>query len=352
MGKFLVSLRHLENWFVLQQRILPWRESPSTYRVWVSEIMLQQTQVITVIPFFERWVERFPTVQDLAHAELEEVLRYWAGLGYYSRARNLHRGAQKIVELGRLPQTRAEWLEVPGVGQYTAGAILSIAGHQPEAILDGNVERVLSRVRRVSRQKGDVEYKSRLWRLSRVFVETAHRHGIDPSHLNQSLMELGATICTPKKPKCSVCPLVHLCRGYEKKDADSFPPKKKPKVWVHLEEKVYAWVNDQGEVLLSVQPRGKWRAGLWDLPTEGPFPPLKKAALLGKIETQYVVTRHKVKRLTEVWGVQQQVKKKTWAVAESGFDTQSVRWISPGKIEVPVGAPTKKILIKIKELIS
>src|SRR4051812_18578621 len=126
-AKFLGALKELNFWFERQKRVLPWRELPSPYRVWISEIMLQQTQVTTVVPYFDRFLDRFPSVEDLASAQEEDVLLLWSGLGYYSRARNLHKGAQKIVEWGRFPKNRLEWLDIPGVGPYTAGAILSIA---------------------------------------------------------------------------------------------------------------------------------------------------------------------------------------------------------------------------------
>jgi len=177
-------LNQMAGWFERQQRILPWRENPDTYRVWISEIMLQQTQVVTVIPYFEKFIARFPTVQALAQAPEEDVLLHWAGLGYYSRARNIHRAAKIIDQAGCFPSTREGWLEIPGVGHYTAGAILSISLNQPEAILDGNVERVLSRARRVSRMKGDSFYKERLWRLSRIVVERAFDLKIPPRAAN------------------------------------------------------------------------------------------------------------------------------------------------------------------------
>ncbi len=347
MGKFLMALKSLEQWFNLQKRALPWRESPTLYRVWVSEVMLQQTQVVTVIPFFERWMARFPTVQHLAQAPEEEVLGLWAGLGYYSRARNLHRGAQIIVEQRRFPESRAEWLEIPGVGNYTAGAILSIAGNQPEAILDGNVERVLSRVRRVTRQKGDTEFRSRLWRLSQQFVETAHRIGIEPSHLNQSLMELGATLCTPKKPDCSICPVVFLCRAYERGDVESFPPKKKPRAWVHLEETLHALVNERGQVLLSQNSGGRWRAGLWDFLAQDPTTFFEGLISVGQIETRYVVTRHKVRRITRVWQVPKPTQRKPWRVSASAAGAEQWTWIASMSECPPLGAPAKKVLAQV-----
>jgi A/G-specific adenine glycosylase len=358
MGKFLVSLKQLEHWFERQKRVLPWRNNPTIYRVWISEIMLQQTQVITVVPYFEKFIGRFPTLESLAKAPEEEVLHYWAGLGYYSRARNLHKGAQKITEKGRFPMNREEWLEVPGVGNYTAGAILSIASGQPEAILDGNVERVLSRVRTVSRQKGDVAFKERLWRISRIFVQTADRHKIPPSVLNQALMELGATICVPKKPRCLLCPVTDLCRAYCRGEQDAYPPKKKPKTWVQVKENLHCLLNDRGEVLLRKRGSGEWRAGLWDLLEESPNGIYAKSKLLGEVETRHVVTRHKISRVTQVWRLPKARSPGLLGAAESaeaGVSQKSaqsqdeLRWVSLREPEVAVGSALKRTLKKIAE---
>ncbi len=162
MSKFLMSLKSLERWFESQKRILPWRNLPSVYRVWISEVMLQQTQVVTVVPYFEKFVAKFPTVEDLAMAPEADVMQLWAGLGYYSRARNIHKTAKMINKQGQFPKTKEEWLDMPGVGPYTAGAILSIAENLPEPILDVNVERVLSRVWCVKRENEDQKFKVRL----------------------------------------------------------------------------------------------------------------------------------------------------------------------------------------------
>ena len=192
--------RDLSSWFKKNARVLPWRSNPIPYWVWLSEIMLQQTQVATVIPYFEKFIKKFPTVHDLAQASLDEVYSLWAGLGYYSRARNLHKGA---VEMSRLihegkgfPKSRTEWLEIPGVGEYTAGAICSIALNQAEPIVDGNVVRVLSRVDAI--RKLDLK-KTKIWDIA---TELVQQKRVEPRILNQALMELGATICKPKNPKC------------------------------------------------------------------------------------------------------------------------------------------------------
>ncbi len=356
-------LKQLAGWFDRQSRVLPWRENPETYRVWISEIMLQQTQVVTVIPYFEKFVARFPTVQELARAPEEDVLFHWAGLGYYSRARNIHRAAKMIVEAGRFPTTREGWLEIPGVGDYTAGAILSISLNLPEAILDGNVERVLSRVRRVSRSLGDSHYKERLWRLSRLTVERAHQIGIAPRVTNQALMELGATVCSPKKPKCLLCPVSSACRAHAEGIEESFPPKKKPKTWLDVREELHCVIDEQGRVLLRKRAPGEWRAGLWDLlgdispsslassPQSSPPSSLPSAKFVGEIHSKHIVTRHKITRTTKIW----KLKAAQWTAAEAGLSqsagasSDQFRWVSPANPEVAMGSALKKTLSQIRE---
>jgi A/G-specific adenine glycosylase len=330
------SLDALAAWFEKKKRVLPWRDEPTLYRVWVSEIMLQQTQVITVVPYFERFMARFPTAESLASAPEADVLAQWAGLGYYSRARNLHKAAQQIVAQG-FPKDREGWLEIPGVGQYTAGAILSIALDQPEAILDGNVERVLSRVREVTRAGGDAEYKEALWRHSRAVVEQGHKRGLRPNVINQALMELGATTCTPRKPLCVFCPFKKICGAFAKSEQESYPPRKKPKQWLNVQEELHCVLDGQGRVLLRQREAGEWRAGLWDLLNEAPG----KLERIGKVETKHVVTRHKIARVTHVW----QMRK--LRAAESS--DVGVRWVTVDDPEVAVGSALKRTLQAVRE---
>lgn len=348
MSKFLISLQRLADWFERQKRVLPWRDHPTPYRVWVSEIMLQQTQVVAVIPFFERFMERFPSVEALAAAQQEEVMGLWGGLGYYSRARNLHKAAQQIVSAGRFPQNREEWLEIPGVGPYTAGAILSIAYGKPIPILDGNVERVISRIRQVSRDLGDSHFKSRLWRISEIFVTTAYRHQIGPSVLNQALMELGATICTPKKPNCKICPVRTFCRAFQNNVVESYPPKKKPKTWIQVQEKLHCLMNDSGEVLLRQRVTGEWRAGLWDLLSVKPQELGFQSDSVGQVETRHIVTRHKIKRVTEIWKVSEPESKLSKSSVKKALDG-TYRWVSASNTDVPVGSALKRTLNEISK---
>ncbi len=355
MGNTL--MHRLGSWFERQKRVLPWRDDqagrepgrdsdePSLYRVWISEIMLQQTQVATVVPYFERFVARFPDVQALAQASEDEVVRLWAGLGYYSRARNLRKAARKIAEEG-FPRDRAGWLEMPGVGEYTAGAILSIALNQPEPILDGNVERVISRLRRVTRQKGDAAYKARLWRLARILVVRGHARGVEPRDLNQALMELGATVCSPRKPRCLLCPVREDCRAFAAGDAESFPPKKAPKQWVQVRERVFCLVDREGRVLLEKRGEGKWRAGLWDFPERMPAG-ARLGAELGDVETRHVVTRHKITRVTRVARVKEPARGKLRASEPAG---EKQRWVRlGGETGLALGSALKRSWQTIRE---
>jgi A/G-specific adenine glycosylase len=333
-----MNLVKLASWFNRQQRVLPWREQPTTYRVWISEIMLQQTQVITVIPYFEKFLSRFPTVESLAQAPLDDVLLYWAGLGYYSRARNIHKGAKLIVGKG-FPSDREGWLEIPGVGEYTAGAILSIALNKPEAILDGNVERVLSRVQRIDRADGDKIYKSKLWDLSRSLVESGFKKKIEPRVTNQALMELGATICTFRQPKCLICPIQNDCEAHKAGEEVQYPPKKKPKEWLNIREELFCVISPDGRVLVQMRAPGEWRAGLFDLPVHFSK---REAVHVGEIESKHIVTRHKITRKTHIWRLKLE---RPLGAAEDG-DT---KWISPFEPEVAIGSALKKTLAQIRE---
>ncbi|WP_338508808.1 A/G-specific adenine glycosylase [Erwinia aphidicola] len=205
------------------RKTLPWQLEKTPYKVWLSEVMLQQTQVATVIPYFERFMSRFPTVTDLAAAPLDEVLHLWTGLGYYARARNLHKAAQRVAEKhgGLFPQTFEEVADLPGVGRSTAGAILSLALGKHFPILDGNVKRVLARCYAVDGWPGKKEVEKRLWQISE---EVTPAEGV--SQFNQAMMDLGAMVCTRSKPKCEICPLNLGCIAYANSSWAQYPGKK------------------------------------------------------------------------------------------------------------------------------
>lgn len=254
--------RRLLRWFARHQRTLPWRSEPTPYRVWISEIMLQQTQVATVIDYFLRFVARFPNVQSLAAADLQDVLEVWAGLGYYSRARNLHRAARIVAEqhAGRLPDTLDGLLALPGIGRYTAGAILSIAFNKPAPILDGNVIRVLCRLFAIGGEPKSPAVQRRLWALAELLV-TPRR----ASQFNQAMMELGALVCTPTSPRCDNCPLNSLCEAKRIGRPEQFPHASR-KTRVQAERWAVALVTRNGHVLMTRRDEaGRW-GGLWEFP--------------------------------------------------------------------------------------
>lgn len=337
MSNFVKSIEQLSEWFLSEQRVLPWRNDPSIYRVWVSEIMLQQTQVATVIPYFERFLERFPDVDTLASAHLDDVLQYWAGLGYYSRARNIHKTARLVVENGGFPVERDGWLALPGVGGYTAGAVLSIALNQPEAILDANVKKVISRLRLLPT---DEKSKSRLWKWSKIILTSAVQAGIEPRVINQALMELGALICLPKKPLCHTCPFNTVCKAFKTGQAEVYPGKK-IKSWLQLQEKVVCLIRG-GSVLL-VKPDTGWRQGLWDFPSVLPEG-VKSPVFMDEWVQQVVVTNHKISRTVQVYRLEHELIKNSpsgkWFALQELLDKPSA-----------IGAPVRKSLRKILALI-
>ena len=251
------------------KRDLPWRRSRDPYAIWVSEIKLQQTRVQTVIPYWERWMQKFPTVRALAEAPLDDVLAAWAGLGYYSRARNLHRGAACVVEEygGRVPPTAASLREVPGIGAYTAGAIASIAYGERAPLVDGNVARVLARVFAIDDDVKSTRGQKAIWALAGDLMR-AMPDDAAPGDLNQGLMELGATVCAPRAPSCLACPLSTACRARAEGRQDELPrlPARKREEDLPLLDRVALWIERDGQILLARRVPDGLFGGLWELP--------------------------------------------------------------------------------------
>jgi A/G-specific adenine glycosylase len=249
-------------WYRANRRDLPWRRSRDPYAVWISEAMLQQTRVETVIPYWGRFLALFPDITRLAAAEPDAVLGAWAGLGYYSRARNLHRAAQRVVAEhgGRLPDTVEGLLELPGVGRYTAGAVASIAFDRPEPVVDGNVARVLVRLHGIRENPKQPAVAARLWELA-----TDLARGPSPGDLNQALMELGALVCTPRTPRCPACPLRRRCAAHRDGDAEALPLRVR-KAAPRAVEAVAALILRRGRVLAVRRPPRGLLGGLWELP--------------------------------------------------------------------------------------
>lgn len=252
----------LLSWYEAEKRDLPWRRTDNPYYIWISEVMLQQTRVDTVIPYYERFIEKFPTMQDLSDAEEEEILKMWEGLGYYSRVRNLQLGVREVVESygGTVPNNRQEISTLKGVGPYTAGAILSIAYGVPEHAVDGNVMRVLSRILLI-------EEDIALLRHKKIFEQAVMEliSEEDPSSFNQALMELGATICTPN-PRCLLCPVRDFCIAHEEGKQQELPIKSKKQKMKHLSLAAFAIQNEEGHWLMQKRPSEGLLAGLWEFP--------------------------------------------------------------------------------------
>jgi A/G-specific adenine glycosylase len=251
----------LEKWYRANQRNLPWRTRTTPYRVWVSEIMLQQTRVEVVIPYYRRFLRRFPSMTGLAKAPIEEVLEAWSGLGYYRRARMLHEGARHVVEQfgGRFPRDLKTAQAIPGIGRYTAGAILSIAYGERAPILDGNVLRVLARVFGIKDDVHSGAGRARIWELATRAVEAG-----DPSTINQAQMELGALICTPKNPRCGECPLSGICIARARGWVERIPRVRPRRAAVDVSCAVLL-VRNGDRVLLRQRCDGELLPGLWDL---------------------------------------------------------------------------------------
>lgn len=261
---YVAEFRHtLVEWFEREKRDLPWRHTKDPYKIWVSEVMLQQTRVDTVIPYYNRFMESFPTLELLAEAPQEYVLKHWEGLGYYSRARNLQAGVREVLEHygGTVPDNRHEISKLKGVGPYTAGAILSIAYDKPEHAVDGNVMRVLSRVL-------EIHEDIALPKTKKIF-DAAVEELIDPAHassFNQGLMELGALICTPTSPKCLLCPVRDYCLAFNTGEPEKLPVKSKKVKTKNLKYDVFICEDSEGRFLMEQRPNEGLLADMWQFP--------------------------------------------------------------------------------------
>ena len=295
-SKIRALVTRILGWFPQHARDLPWRRTLDPYAIWVSEIMLQQTQVKTVIPYWERWMRELSNLRALARARPDRVLKLWEGLGYYSRARNLHQAARTIAANGdsNVPATFDEVLALPGVGRYTAGAICSIAFNHPAPILDGNVIRVLTRVFGIAGDPRSKIINRRLWGLAETLVARAAKHSGSPailhgapvsgpcSLLNQALMELGALVCTPVQPRCDICPLRRHCVAHCEDRVNQLPTlTSRPE---SIERRVVAFVvGYKGRWLVRQRPTGVVNAHLWEFPNvEVNGNPLRATELLEK----------------------------------------------------------------------
>jgi A/G-specific adenine glycosylase len=346
--------RKLLAWYDEHRRDLPWRRTRDPYAIWVSETMLQQTRVDTVIPYYERFLIRFPDFASLAEADLQDVYDSWTGLGYYSRARNLHAAARSVVDehAGRLPADVATLRTLRGVGRYTAGALASIAYDREEPLVDGNVIRVLARLFDVRDDVGDKSVIERFWQIAGDLVR-----GPRPGDLNQALMELGATVCTPRAPRCGDCPVRVRCAAMKGGEPEALPRKQKrtrPRTVVS----VGAWLTRAGRSLAVRRPEGGLLGGLWELPggeladgealEEGARRCVLEAVGLhvGSIECVGAIEHVFTHRRLELHVVR--CSEPTGRVRRRGFVEH--RWLPSAAIAaLPHGGPTRKALAVLGE---
>jgi A/G-specific adenine glycosylase len=272
-------------WYQRHRRDLPWRRTSDPYAIWISEIMLQQTRVAAVIPFYERFLKRFPDFRGLAAASESDLLAHWAGLGYYYRARNLQEAAQRMCEQGCFPSNYEGIREMPGVGDYTSAAIASIGFNLPFAAVDGNVLRVLSRV---LADATDIASGTGRRHFAAYADELLARE--QPGAFNQAMMELGATICLPRNPQCLLCPVAELCRARRARQQNQYPVKLGRAKSVQ-EERVLFWIERDGQILLWQRPAdSRLMPGFWELPELSQLPDVKPGDVLG--EFRHSITFH------------------------------------------------------------
>lgn len=277
------------NWYFRNARVLPWRDHPDPYAIWVSEIMLQQTQVATVTPYFERWMSRFPDIPALARATEGEVLRMWEGLGYYARARNLHKAAKFVMKnyAGTLPSSAGELRKLPGVGRYTAAAIASMAFGQDEATLDGNIKRVLSRVFKISEPVNTTTGEKILWGIVNDYLPAGHA-----GDYNQALMDLGALICLPIRPDCLGCPIKSICEARKQGLQGKLPVVKKKTKVPNIVKSAIVVIQKKKVLLLHRKSTGLL-GGMWEFPSvEGDNDQEKEFKV-------YMNSQHKLKVVTK-----------------------------------------------------
>jgi len=336
-------------WFVRSARDLPWRRHRTPYRIWVSEVMLQQTQVDTVVPYYERFLKRFPTVHVLADATLEEVLKVWEGLGYYARARRLHRAARQLVSSngGDLPERFDELEELPGVGVYTAGAVASIAFGESVPAVDGNVRRVLCRLFGV---RDDVTRSATKRKLRDLAADLLPPGRAGP--FNEALIDLGAIVCTPRSPSCDRCPLCDLCWAYAEGEQEALPVRRPRRRTPHYDVAAAVTVRDDGAVLMAQRNVDDMLGGLWEFPG-------------GKCEDGESLSDCLVREMGEELGVTVEVGRRLtvvehaythfritlhafWCRLSEGepqcLDCAAFRWVPPDDLdELPMSVADRKV---------
>ena len=340
--------KRLLTWYHRNKRDLPWRKTKDPYRILVSEIMLQQTQVVTVIPYYRRFIRTFPTVSSLARAPLQKVLKLWEGLGYYSRARNLHRAAQEIRDRwkNKVPSTIEGLSSLPGIGRYTAGAVASIAFDVKTPIVDGNVRRILCRIFAIRKDPRRAVVQERLWRLA---AEILPEHSV--GDFNQALMELGATVCLPQTPFCSSCPACEFCQAHRMGVQDRIPVRVVKRPIPHHEMLVALVQNGRG-LLIGPRPEGELLAGLWSFP-EMDWEEATTRRIGKAVEERFGLKTHLLRPLEPVTHTFSHKRITYYPYLFNCISTQNRlpglwRWVSHAKIDdYPLPNATRKIFDQI-----
>ncbi|GAB6085416.1 A/G-specific adenine glycosylase [Alkaliphilus crotonatoxidans] len=338
-------------WFKENKRDVPWRKTKNPYFIWVSEIMLQQTRVETVIDYYQRFIEHFPTVQALAEATEEEVLKRWEGLGYYSRGRNLHRAAQKIVQEhgGKLPDQLGDLLKLPGIGDYTAGAIMSIAFNQAIPAVDGNVLRVFSRLACI---EGDILDKTTVQEIRQLAAEVMPKENC--GDYSEALMELGALICIPQGPKCHQCPVQGHCEAYRAGKQQDLPIRIN-KTKVKRLNKVVLWLEYEDKVLVKKNPQEGLLAGLWVLPTLETSQVMNEAQSLSGLEQYFpgitgVCHQGKTTHIFTHQRWEIDIISAHSSAADISIEKEGYQWITKNKVrELPLPTLYRKIINTLAE---
>jgi A/G-specific adenine glycosylase len=314
--------KQLLNWFARGHRDLPWRRTRDPYRIWLSEIMLQQTRAAAAIPYYEKFLARFPTVETLAAAPESEVLAAWAGLGYYSRARNLRKAAIAISEAGGFPRDFEKIRALPGVGPYTAAAVASIAFNLPHAVLDGNVMRVIARLFADPGDTASPTTRRRFQEIADTLLEARH-----PGEFNQAMMELGATVCLPRDPLCLTCPASDLCEAHQTAAQSQFPIKK-PKPAAIGETLELVIIRSGDRVLMRQRPSDSSRmAGFWELPHLSELRPGSQTQPIGEFRHTIVNHRYSIK----IYAAQPPKR-------------STLQWLLPTNTSLPITTITRKAL--------
>ncbi|HLK48522.1 MAG TPA: A/G-specific adenine glycosylase [Bryobacteraceae bacterium] len=311
-------------WYRQGHRDLPWRRTGDPYRIWISEIMLQQTRAQAAVPYYERFLERFPAVEALAQSREADVLAAWSGLGYYERARNLRRAAQRIAAAGEFPRDYDAIRALPGIGDYTAAAIASIAFGLPHAVVDGNVLRVVARIENDASEIGSSRTRRRFREIAQSWLDPG-----DPGAFNQALMELGATVCLPRNPLCLLCPVAAVCRGLAEATVEQLPVKLRRVDPVAIESLLLI-VRKNGRILLRQrEPDSRRMAGFWELPTPDQLPRARVGRRLGAF--RHTITHHHY-----TFGV---------AEASDAAARRPFRWHEPRLLtEIPLSTTARKAL--------